>query len=150
MEEGEEGMRVGGKEGKRNEGKEGRRGRRGRRRGKEEGKEGGKEEGERSTTQHFFREDIEAAVSDLVDWLLKKNSKQWNNVMEFIDMRTKNSQHQLMGKISTQFDYNRKGILKGMEGGKRRREGGGRAEGRGRGRKEGEMLTIFRLRFFQI
>lgn len=34
--------------------------------------------------------------------------------MDFIDTRTKNNQHQLVGKISTQFDYNRKGILKGI------------------------------------
>eukprot|EP01126_Amoeba_proteus_P065112 TRINITY_DN9202_c0_g1_i16.p1 TRINITY_DN9202_c0_g1~~TRINITY_DN9202_c0_g1_i16.p1 ORF type:complete len:277 (-),score=68.08 TRINITY_DN9202_c0_g1_i16:92-922(-) len=61
-------------------------------------------------------EEIDASINELVDWMLQKNAKQWHKVVEYIDSKGKNNQSHLIGKISTQFDYNRQALLHDIGG----------------------------------
>jgi hypothetical protein len=61
----------------------------------------------------FFREEIDNYISDVIDWTLTKNAKQWNAVVEYLQTRAQLNSYQLVGKVQTSFQYNRDSLLKG-------------------------------------
>lgn len=49
----------------------------------------------------------------MVDWILKRNAKQWANVIETIQLRTLLNEKQMVGSVKTQFEYNREALIGG-------------------------------------
>jgi hypothetical protein len=57
---------------------------------------------------------IDAEISVIADWMLKKNSVTWGRIIDSIHNRAAMRTPELIGKIVTQFDYDRQAILNGI------------------------------------
>ena len=55
--------------------------------------------------------DIERQVSDLIDWLVDKDYQQWRNIMDFLARRTTEHADRMVGKIHSDFEFNRQNLL---------------------------------------
>ncbi|ELR12768.1 dynamin domain containing protein [Acanthamoeba castellanii str. Neff] len=64
---------------------------------------------------------IERSVSDLIDWTVDKNSKQWRRVVDYaLERAAHHAQSEgLIGKVESEFDYNRAKLLDTMGAGVR-------------------------------
>jgi small GTP-binding protein len=60
-------------------------------------------------------ESIDTEIGVLADWMLKKNSVIWARNIEFVNTRAASKTPELIGKIATQFDYDRQAILTDLE-----------------------------------
>jgi small GTP-binding protein len=60
---------------------------------------------------------IDGAVRELIDWLVDHEQRLWQQVMEYVDRRRKESSirdDQMIGSVSRQFDYNRHTLLQSV------------------------------------
>ncbi len=58
--------------------------------------------------------EIEHHVSELIDWLIDRDYRQWQAVMEFIDRRSLQHTDQIIGQVRGEFDFNRQNLLKSV------------------------------------
>jgi len=60
-------------------------------------------------------EEIENHLSEITDWMISKNSKQWNKIMDYLQNQGRVDSSGSIRKIDTQFQYNRKDLLDALE-----------------------------------
>jgi small GTP-binding protein len=65
---------------------------------------------ERSVVADTSRE-VEAQVSDLIDWLVQRDYRQWRDVMEYLNRRSKAHADQIVGKVGSDFEFNRQNLI---------------------------------------
>ncbi len=56
-------------------------------------------------------EEIDNAVGMLVDWYIERNLKMWEDVMEFINLRTRAGEERIVGNVGGRFQYDRNSLL---------------------------------------
>jgi len=55
---------------------------------------------------------IDAAVQELIDWMVEKDLRQWQAVMEYLEKRRSvKSDDKIIGKVGGQFEYSRRALL---------------------------------------
>ena len=54
---------------------------------------------------------VERHVDDLIDWLIDRDYRQWQAVMEFIERRSLKHTDQMVGQVRGEFDFNRQNLL---------------------------------------
>jgi hypothetical protein len=57
---------------------------------------------------------IEQHVNELIDWLVDKDYRQWQSVMEFISRRASQHTERMVGQVSGEFEFNRQNLLKSV------------------------------------
>ena len=57
---------------------------------------------------------IERHVNELIDWLIDRDYRQWQAVMEFIERRSLQHTEQMIGRVGGEFDFNRQNLLKSI------------------------------------
>ena len=57
---------------------------------------------------------IERHVNQLIDWLIDRDYRQWQAVMEFIEHRSLQHTDQMIGRVRGEFDFNRQNLLKSI------------------------------------
>lgn len=55
--------------------------------------------------------EIEHHVHELIDWLIDRDYRQWQAVMEFIDRRSSQHTDQMIGQVRGEFEFNRQNLL---------------------------------------
>ena len=63
---------------------------------------------------------IERHVNQLIDWLIDRDYRQWQAVMEFIESRSLQHTDQMIGRVRGEFDFNRQNLLKASDAARRR------------------------------
>lgn len=54
---------------------------------------------------------IEQHVSELIDWLVDKDYRQWQAVMDYINQRASQHTERMVGRVSGEFEFNRQNLL---------------------------------------
>lgn len=54
---------------------------------------------------------IEQHVSELIDWLVDKDYRQWQAVMDYINQRASEHTERMVGRVSGEFEFNRQNLL---------------------------------------
>ena len=57
---------------------------------------------------------VERHVDELIDWLIERDYRQWQAVMEFIERRSLQHTDQMVGQVRGEFDFNRQNLLKSI------------------------------------
>ncbi len=57
---------------------------------------------------------VEHHVNELIDWLVERDYRQWQAVMEFIERRSLQHTDQMIGQVRGDFDFNRQSLLKSI------------------------------------
>lgn len=57
---------------------------------------------------------IEQHVSELIDWLVDKDYRQWQSVIDFINRRASQHTERMVGHVSNEFEFNRQNLLKSV------------------------------------
>ena len=57
---------------------------------------------------------VERHVDELIDWLIERDYRQWQAVMEFIERRSLQHTDQMIGEVWGEFDFNRQNLLKSI------------------------------------
>ena len=57
---------------------------------------------------------VERHVDELIDWLIERDYRQWQAVMEFIERRSLQHTDQMIGHVRGEFDFNRQNLLKSI------------------------------------
>jgi small GTP-binding protein len=60
---------------------------------------------------------IDEAVQNLIDWMVEREHRLWQDVMEYMDRRRQVSaqrEGEMIGSVSRQFDYNRRSLLQSV------------------------------------
>ncbi len=65
---------------------------------------------EREVVADTSRE-IERHVSDLIDWVVDKDYRQWRSVMEYINRRATQHADRIVGNVDSDFEINRQNLL---------------------------------------
>jgi len=65
---------------------------------------------ERNVIADTSRE-VEAQVSDLIDWLVQRDYRQWRDVMDYLNRRSTEHAHQIVGKVDSDFEFNRQSLI---------------------------------------
>ncbi|MEZ4636968.1 MAG: dynamin family protein [Caldilineaceae bacterium] len=58
--------------------------------------------------------DIEQHVNELIDWLIDKDYRQWQSVMEFINRRASQHAERMVGQVTGDFEFNRQKLLQSV------------------------------------
>ena len=56
-------------------------------------------------------QEIDTAVSELVDWFLQRNLNLWEDVMSFVNERRKAGENQIIGEVGGRFQYDRDTLI---------------------------------------
>jgi small GTP-binding protein len=54
---------------------------------------------------------IERQVSELIDWVVERDYREWQAIMTYLNRRAEQHQDRLIGHLGTQFEYNRRELL---------------------------------------
>lgn len=57
---------------------------------------------------------VEQQVSDLIDWMVDRDYRQWRDVMEYLQERATHHADQLVGRVGSSFEMNRQNLLAGV------------------------------------
>ncbi|HRJ42948.1 MAG TPA: hypothetical protein PL105_13765, partial [Caldilineaceae bacterium] len=57
---------------------------------------------------------IEQHVSELIDWMVEKDYRQWQGVIDYINQRSSQHTERMIGKVTGEFDFNRQNLLKSV------------------------------------
>ena len=57
---------------------------------------------------------VEHHVNELIDWLIERDYRQWQAVMEFIERRSLQHTDHMIGQVRGEFDFNRQNLLKSI------------------------------------
>lgn len=55
--------------------------------------------------------DIERQVSDLIDWMVDKDYRQWRDVMEYLHRRATQHAERMVGQVGSSFEFNRQNLI---------------------------------------
>lgn len=55
--------------------------------------------------------EIERYVSDLIDWMVDKDFRQWRDVMNFLGERASQHTDRMVGQLDSEFEFNRQNLL---------------------------------------
>ena len=55
--------------------------------------------------------EIEREVSDLIDWLVDKDYRQWRAIMDYLNARATQHADRIVGQVGSQFEFNRQNLL---------------------------------------
>jgi small GTP-binding protein len=58
--------------------------------------------------------EIDQQVSELIDWLVDQDYRQWRAVMEYLRKQSSERAGQMVGAVNTDFDLNRQALLAGL------------------------------------
>ena len=56
-------------------------------------------------------QEIEVQVGELIDWLVERDFKQWQGVMDYLNRRADQHQDRSVGQLGGQFEFNRRELL---------------------------------------
>lgn len=56
-------------------------------------------------------QEIEVQVGELIDWLVERDFKQWQGVMDYLNRRADQHQDRIVGQLGGQFEFNRRELL---------------------------------------
>lgn len=56
-------------------------------------------------------QEIEQKVTELIDWLVNSDLKQWHNVMDYLDQRKKEYEDRIVGEVGGSFRYDRDHLI---------------------------------------
>lgn len=56
-------------------------------------------------------QEIEVQVGELIDWLVERDYKQWQGVMDYLNRRAEQHQNRIVGQLGGQFEFNRRELL---------------------------------------
>ena len=54
---------------------------------------------------------VEQQVSDLIDWMVDRDYRQWRDVMEYLQERATHHADQIVGRVGSSFEMNRQNLL---------------------------------------
>ena len=54
---------------------------------------------------------VEQQVSDLIDWMVDRDFRQWRDVMEYLNQRSSQHADQIVGKVGSEFEFNRQNLI---------------------------------------
>lgn len=57
---------------------------------------------------------IEQHVNELIDWLIDKDYRQWQSVMDFINRRASQHAERMVGQVTGDFEFNRQKLLQSV------------------------------------
>ncbi len=57
---------------------------------------------------------IEQHVSELIDWMVDKDYRQWQGVIDYINQRASQHTNRMVGKVSNEFEFSRQNLLKSV------------------------------------
>ena len=57
---------------------------------------------------------IEQHVSELIDWMVEKDFRQWQGVMDYINQRASQHTERMVGKVTGEFEFSRQTLLKSV------------------------------------
>ena len=57
---------------------------------------------------------IEQHVSELIDWMVDKDYRQWQGIIDFINQRSSQHTSRMVGKVSNEFEFSRQTLLKSV------------------------------------
>ncbi|MBX3002022.1 MAG: dynamin family protein [Caldilineaceae bacterium] len=57
---------------------------------------------------------IEQHVNDLIDWLVDKDYRQWQSVVDFINRRASQHTERMLGQVTGEFEFSRQTLLKSV------------------------------------
>jgi small GTP-binding protein len=57
---------------------------------------------------------VEQHVSELIDWLVDKDHRQWRDVMEFLNDRAHQYSDRMVGQVGRSFEYNRQKLIESV------------------------------------
>jgi len=57
---------------------------------------------------------IEHHVSELIDWMVEKDFRQWQGVMDYINQRASQHTERMVGKVTGEFEFSRQTLLKSV------------------------------------
>ena len=57
---------------------------------------------------------IEQHVGELIDWMVEKDYRQWQGVIDYINQRASQHTNRMVGKVSGEFDFSRQTLLKSV------------------------------------
>ncbi len=55
--------------------------------------------------------DIERQVSELIDWMVDKDYRQWHDVMEYLNRRASQHAERMVGQVGNSFEFNRQNLI---------------------------------------
>lgn len=55
--------------------------------------------------------EIERYVSDMIDWMVDKDYRQWRDVMGFLNERASQHAERMVGQLDSEFEFNRQNLL---------------------------------------
>lgn len=59
-------------------------------------------------------QEVDFAVSELVDWFLQKNLKLWEDVMNFVNDRRQAGNENIIGEVGGRFQYDRENLIRSL------------------------------------
>lgn len=65
---------------------------------------------ERTVVADTSRE-VERQVSDLIDWMVDRDYRQWRDVMDYLNRRSAQHAEQIVGQVGSEFESNRQHLL---------------------------------------
>jgi len=57
---------------------------------------------------------IEQHVGELIDWMVEKDYRQWQSVIDYINQRASQHTERMVGKVSGEFEFSRQTLLKSV------------------------------------
>jgi len=54
---------------------------------------------------------IERHVSDLIDWMVERDYRQWHDVIDYLNRRATQHAEQMVGQVGSEFEFNRQSML---------------------------------------
>jgi small GTP-binding protein len=57
---------------------------------------------------------IESQVSELIDWMVDKDYRQWRDVMEYLNRRAMQHAERMVGQVGSNFEFTRQSLLAGV------------------------------------
>ena len=57
---------------------------------------------------------IEQHVGELIDWMVEKDYRQWQGVIDYINQRASQHTNRMVGKVSGEFEFSRQTLLKSV------------------------------------
>ncbi len=65
---------------------------------------------EREVVADTSRE-VERQVSDLIDWMVDRDYRQWRDIMEYLNRRSAQHAEQIVGQVGSEFEFNRQNLI---------------------------------------
>ncbi|MEM7536129.1 MAG: dynamin family protein [Chloroflexota bacterium] len=57
---------------------------------------------------------VERHVGELIDWMVDKDYKQWQDVMDYLNKRSAEHEDRIIGRVGQNFEFNRQNLIEGV------------------------------------